>query len=140
MRDRLPRWALIGGVLLCVAAGCGGRSKPVKVSGVLTWDDGKPVEGATVMFIPQFDKGRQASGFTGKDGSFDLTTFNAGDGAIPGEYKVVVTIASASPDTGMEMAKMDPTKAMLEWQKKQGDKGKSDGKKTIPAVYTTEKS
>ncbi|HZT78888.1 MAG TPA: hypothetical protein VFA26_01595, partial [Gemmataceae bacterium] len=39
-----------------------------------------------------------------------------------------------------EMVKSDPTKAMLDWQKKQGGKGKPRGKRAVPAAYTSEKN
>jgi hypothetical protein len=81
---------LCGGVavaLLLVGVGCNSNS-PVSVRGTVTLD-GKPVEGALVLFLPE-GTGRQASGQTGADGSFRLTTIDVNDGAFPGNYKVVV--------------------------------------------------
>jgi hypothetical protein len=49
---------------------------------------GKPVPNGTVLFVP--DAGPQATGEIGPDGSYTLTTFRPGDGAVPGTYKVVV--------------------------------------------------
>src|SRR5579883_1909574 len=79
----------IGLFLILTAAGCGGSDKPVKVKGKVTLDD-QPVAGALVTFLKQGPKGRDARGQTQADGSFELTTFAANDGALPGEYKVVV--------------------------------------------------
>jgi hypothetical protein len=78
-------------ILLLAAAGCGGKYTPVPVSGVVTLD-GKPVEGAVVTFyaIGDAKEGRQAQGETDKNGAFSLTTLKEGDGALPGEYKVVI--------------------------------------------------
>src|SRR5262245_38358181 len=76
------------GVVLLVVAGCGGDS-PVAVRGTVT-PDGTPVEGATVLFLPEGGTGRQATGLTGADGSFQLTTLSTNDGALRGKYKVVV--------------------------------------------------
>jgi len=79
-------------VLLLAAAGCSSRYKPVPVSGEVTLN-GKPVEGATVYFYAATDgpEGRPAVGTTDKAGQFRLGTMGNADGALPGEYKVVVT-------------------------------------------------
>src|SRR5436309_14322534 len=85
-----------GIVLVSVAAiGCGG-AKPVKVEGTVTLD-GQAVQGATVIFYPD-NGGPQASGLTDADGVFHLTTFNTGDGAIPGTHKVTVTKQKTKDD------------------------------------------
>lgn len=70
--------------------GCGGSlgPPPVPVSGKVTLG-GKPVEGATVTFLSTAG-GRSASGKTGGDGSFKLSTINTDDGARPGEYNVTI--------------------------------------------------
>ena len=71
-------------------SGCG-KGKTVKVSGVVTLD-GQAVDGAMVKFVPLDEaKGMGAFGRTGSDGTFRLTTRNPNDGALPGEYKVLVT-------------------------------------------------
>jgi hypothetical protein len=77
-------------VLVAGAAGCDARRTPVPVSGTVMLD-GKPVEEATVTFHPLNDdkEGRLATGQTDKTGTFRLKTGNE-DGAVPGEYKVVV--------------------------------------------------
>jgi hypothetical protein len=87
---RPPR--LAGLVLLALAvAGCGGRYKPVPVSGVVTLDSA-PVEGATVYFYAVGDErdGRPAQGVTDKNGEFRLSTMGENDGALPRNYKVVI--------------------------------------------------
>lgn len=85
-------------ILLAIAVlGCGGTGKAwpkrYSVSGrVLV--DGKPAVRATVKFTPtapHADGNTYApSTFTDDDGSFRLTTVEAGDGAPPGEYAVTV--------------------------------------------------
>jgi hypothetical protein len=77
----------VAGLLLC---GCGGPNDPVTVKGVITLD-GVGVAGATVSFLPERDDGRPANALTGADGSFTLTTFKKGDGALRGAYRVAVT-------------------------------------------------
>ncbi len=69
-------------------------------SGTVTFD-GKPVDGATVTFIPTEGKIQPATGRTDAQGKYSLTTFRSGDGAQPGAYQVTVTKyfseAGASP-------------------------------------------
>ena len=125
---------------LLLAAGCGGRGKPVKVAGVVTLDD-KPLAGATVTFAP-VGGGRAASGRTDSDGNFRLTTFRSDDGALPGEYKVLVTMEKADES----LVGKDPTKLGLEEKTKafmsmspKGKKEAADLRKSmaalLPAVY-----
>ena len=71
------------------------------VTGVVTLD-GKPVEGAAVMFMPKAG-GRPATGTTDDKGRFELQTETAGDGALLGEHTVTVTLqettgVTADPD------------------------------------------
>jgi hypothetical protein len=105
--------------LLLAGAGCGGN-KPVPVRGSVTLD-GKPVEGAMVLFLPESEKaGRQASGLTGADGSFRLTTFRTDDGALPGNYKVVVQYAAGvegPPAKGMREGFLGMQKAQQQGRK-----------------------
>ena len=58
--------------------------------------DGAPVAGATVMFMPTHD-GHPAYAITDSNGRFRLMTFKEGDGALRGEYKVVVTHTDPLP-------------------------------------------
>jgi hypothetical protein len=78
------------GLLLLVAGGCGGKG-PVPVQGTVKLD-GKPLAGASVQFIARDEGGRDATGTTDANGVFRLSTFRAGDGALPGKYKVVVQL------------------------------------------------
>lgn len=82
---------IIAGFCLSLA-GCGHKSGVdgiIKAAGTVT-HEGKPVEGATVIFVPQ-GEGRSASGITDANGRFELTTLMPNDGAIPGKYKVAVS-------------------------------------------------
>jgi hypothetical protein len=69
--------------------GCGGKDRPVKVEGTVTLN-GKPVDSAMVLFHPVDGLGHAATGFTDSDGVYHLTTYIPRDGALPGEYKIVV--------------------------------------------------
>jgi len=124
-----------GIILLSVAvAGCG--AKTAKVEGVVTLD-GTPVQGAMVTFIP--DNGeRQASGLTDADGVFQLTTFNTGDGALPGTHKVTVQKMPTQSDAAGVPKPEDPEamrKAMEDFSKgAQRDKNKTM-KSPLPPEY-----
>lgn len=79
--------------LLATIAICGcGSSTPdtVKVTGIVTYN-GEPVDGATVVFGPATGEGRAATGTTGPDGRFELSTFDEGDGALPGSYVIAIS-------------------------------------------------
>ncbi|QEG43501.1 carboxypeptidase-like regulatory domain-containing protein [Roseimaritima ulvae] len=82
--------ALVATALL-VTAGCGGGDKNPgvdlePVTGTVTLD-GAPLEGAMVVFHGE----QGASGVTDASGNFTLTTFDPGDGAKVGVYKVTVS-------------------------------------------------
>ena len=96
MTSLLLRSTAVAAVALCLA-GCGGGSRTVPVRGTVTFK-GKPVPNGTVTFIP--DSGPHATGEIGPDGSYTLTTYKTGDGAVPGSYKVVVV---AMQDTSTQL-------------------------------------
>lgn len=126
---------LVGSMLV----GCGGQSYPPTspVSGTVTLD-GKPVEGATVTFVPNDSKLRPAAGVTDSSGKYTLTSFRSGDGAMPGEYKVTVSkfFSEAgpspydNPDAGAETAA--PAEASLEDQYAAYEKAYKDAPKGPP--------
>jgi hypothetical protein len=90
-------WGLLVGLALLAGGGCGrGSPRPVKVEGTVTLD-GQALRGATVTFLPAQESGRSASAPTDGDGKFRLTTFKTGDGALPGEYKIMVTAPTDEP-------------------------------------------
>jgi hypothetical protein len=102
--------ALLGVVL----SGC--RSKGITpVRGVIT-QDGTPVAGATVLFMPDGqDGGRPASGFTSSDGTFRLTTYKPDDGALPGKYRVLIQKTEGAKDRGdAERSALERAKAKIE--------------------------
>ena len=92
MKHKHAVWCLLGVTIL--AAGCGGGG-PVAVRGRVLLDD-IPVAGATVTLMP-IEGGHPAAGLTDANGAFRLTTFKRDDGALPGQYKIVVTKADAIP-------------------------------------------
>jgi hypothetical protein len=74
--------------------GCGPSTghlpKTVPASGVVTLD-GKPVDGAQVVIVPAAGGTTGANAVTDASGRFALRAYPEKDGAIPGEYKVLVS-------------------------------------------------
>ena len=70
--------------------GCGESKWPktYKSSGTVTLD-GTPVERATITFYP-LDGQKPANATADAYGAFELTSFNAGDGATPGSFAVAI--------------------------------------------------
>jgi len=84
-------------------AGCGGDpSKPKlgRVSGTVKYK-GQPVTKGLISFVPVggagAKTGQAATGEIGKDGSFVLSTFANGDGAVLGQHVVVVQSREDDP-------------------------------------------
>ncbi len=103
-------------LVAAAAVGCGpGLSK---VEGTVTWN-GSPVEGATVVFVPESGTGPQAEGITDSSGRFSLSTGNK-PGAKAGTYAVTVQKTAAPKGANADIGK-DPTKAFAEMNK--GTKG-----------------
>jgi hypothetical protein len=81
-------------LVLLGSGGCGGKASDpnvgptVPVQGKVTYM-GQPLAGGTIQFEP--DRGREASGTIGPDGTFTLTTFNENDGAVVGTHRVAAT-------------------------------------------------
>jgi hypothetical protein len=87
----------VAACLILAGLGCGGKDRLVKLEGMVTLD-GEPVQGAIVSFLPDERGGRFAVGTTVKDGSFRLTTYTKDDGALPGDYRVTVTLIPDDDD------------------------------------------
>jgi hypothetical protein len=141
MKCRNPVVRVLLPLTCVVALGCGGNlPRTVPASGKLHWEDGKPIVGANVRFVGP-PGGRDATGYTGKDGEFTLSSFTQGDGAIPGDYTVVVTKTVAAPDVVAPQPGGDP-QAMAKAMKEFMAKSKSAPKKIeepIPPAYQKEK-
>jgi hypothetical protein len=81
-------WALLA-VAGITCLGCSAGDVPVPISGKVTVD-GVPLAHAGVVFHPHDGKGRPATAETAEDGTYRLTTFKVGDGALKGEYRVTL--------------------------------------------------
>ena len=83
-------------VCCLVAAGCGSDGlETAEVTGTVSLD-GEPLSHGTVTFTPE--KGRAATGAIQSDGTFTLSTYKNGDGAVVGEHKIAVTCAEKIGD------------------------------------------
>ena len=96
MRSALATFGLAAFLLLlaCGASGCGSSDRPyvaptLPVKGKITYN-GKPLTQGNITFEP-VGFGRDASGGIQPDGTFVLTTFKDGDGAVAGVHRVAVT-------------------------------------------------
>lgn len=91
-------------IAVFVFAGCGSGSSvtvyPVK--GKVTFEDKPLPGGGSIAFIPQGSNATvDAGGEIMPDGTYELSTTNPGDGAMAGEFRVVVTqTVFKEPDGG----------------------------------------
>ena len=88
----IVRLSLFPAVLLILGCGADNSNLPptVLARGVVTLD-GKPVEGAQVILIPDPPGTTGAYATTNSGGTFSLHAFEQKDGALPGSYKVQVS-------------------------------------------------
>jgi hypothetical protein len=117
----MPRHVLnlvaVAGTVLAAATGCGGKDRPVPVRGRVTLD-GQPLSKATVQFIPASGQGSVASGLSDADGNFRLSTFKTDDGALPGDYKVTVTVQEIPKEVAQaDVRKANPKVEVMKAQK-----------------------
>ena len=107
--------------LVVVGLGCGKDQNLlplVPVTGTITLD-GKPLDSASVMFIPVgTTKGNGATGYTNEQGKYELSTPKGDRGAPVGEYRVVISkmlMPDGTPYSGQSgLAPMDsPAREVL---------------------------
>ena len=108
--SRIWRLTLLGTAVL---AGCGGPVPTYEAGGTVTYPDGTPINAGQVEFRP-VDSEHQvvARAPVREDGTFELGTFEAGDGAIEGEHAALVrpflSGGGGTPPPGMPVFKPDP--------------------------------
>lgn len=108
-------WVCTGVSFILLLSGCAGagggtesRQPVFKVKGKITMTGG-PVANAIVSFSPK-DKQPVATGRTSADGTYTLTTYDAGDGAAVGDYVVLVIKPNSSSSASPTDAGHDPNK------------------------------
>jgi hypothetical protein len=102
MRIVVPRLVLLAALCCgacwgCGPAGSGRMPDAIPVKGKVLYK-GQPVTKGSVTFEPD-GFGREAHGRIQSDGSFVLTTYKDGDGAVAGHHRVAVS------DTGIKSPK-----------------------------------
>jgi hypothetical protein len=94
-------------LLLAGVAGCGNGPKMHPVRGKVVYADGSPMRGGTVMFEPM-DPAAQviARGVIDtENGTFTLSTYREGDGAMEGRHRAMVRGRRNNPKSQA----LDPT-------------------------------
>lgn len=130
----MRRPALSLATFAAVLIGCGRSDLPetAPVSGTVTFK-GRPLPGGTVTFHPEDDKaGNPAFGEIRSDGTFEMTTYKAEDGAILGKHIVTIEVfagqAEMAPLPGTEEKTStvpkryrDPKTSPLRFEVKKGE-------------------
>lgn len=113
MKFRSALGSALSGLVFVAVVGCG-SSNPTTypVTGTVTFE-GKPLAGANIGFSATDENTRGAIGVTDSEGKYSLTTFEKGDGAMAGTFKVTVSkfdgpaapvkLADPSASTGDEL-------------------------------------
>jgi hypothetical protein len=101
--------------LASALSGCGDGPALVPASGTVTLD-GKPLEGATLSFVPVPGNsvGTPGTDVTGPDGNFKMT-YNGRAGLAPGKYKVMISKTEEVAAKGKEIS---PVFAKASFEKK----------------------
>ena len=72
--------------------GCGSDPGAIPAGGSVKFADGTPLAGGQIQFQLASDGAAPtARGTIGADGTFQLTTFEEDDGALPGKHRVMIT-------------------------------------------------
>ncbi len=108
---------VLAALILSNCWGCGSDSShyvgaTVPVKGKVTYK-GKPLTEGQIVFQPD-DSGREAYGSIQPDGTFELSTFKAGDGAIPGKHRVAVSGTSKKDAVSVQYKSTSSSKAQVE--------------------------
>lgn len=94
--------------LLLMLSGCDSRPETYLVHGMVVYPDGKPLTEGTVEFEAlDLKKPITASAEINEDGTFQLGTYEARDGAIAGKHRAAV-IANYEIGTGVERPGLIP--------------------------------
>lgn len=82
---------LAANICLLLITGCGSDGIPTyPVKGTVKLEDGAPVRAGQIEFY-NAENDLTATGSIDKDGTFEMGTFEPGDGAVEGEHQVIIT-------------------------------------------------
>lgn len=103
MRRAVAAALLFNAVALIACEGCGQTSSAtplltVPVKGKVSYK-GQPLTRGTILFEPE-GMGKDGHGEVQPDGTFVLTTYKPGDGAVIGAHRVAVTGGAGKGSTG----------------------------------------
>ena len=87
---------LLIAALLIAGCSSGNEFPTAKVTGKITYR-GKPVPTGTIMFVPEGNM-PTATGEIQPDGTYQLTTYDANDGAVLGPHAVSITAIEEQKD------------------------------------------
>lgn len=91
-------------------SGCGGsdRQRVYPVRGTVTFEGKAMPGGGSISFVPlNRQAGKTAGGEIRENGTYELTTYNPGDGSMAGEFRVVI----------MQAVTMEPKEAPRDGEK-----------------------
>lgn len=112
-------------------SGCGSnRPTTAPVEGKITCG-GQPVPEGVITFYPE--QGRPATGRIQPDGTYSLTTFDPGDGALIGKHKV--TIEAVRFTGGGPQPKSMEEEIRMAMEKKPAKSGPSQPQWLVPERY-----
>ena len=101
-----------------MTAGCGGEKRPEGLPKLtpceltVQYEDGTPIEKATVMMYP-FEGKWYANGTTDVSGNVTMATMGKYPGAAPGEFRVTVTKQDITYPPGYDPEKEDSPEAIV---------------------------
>lgn len=99
-------------LVICAMAGCGGDANPATayVTGKIMYN-GQPLADGRVIFYPTGKKGdgtgKPARASLDSDGTFVLSTYGSGDGAVIGDHNV--TVLGNGKGEARAMGALNPT-------------------------------
>jgi len=120
-----PSWRSLMLLIVALLTGCGGSDRvPVNpVSGKLLVD-GQPAEGAVIVFHPTSPPEKEVHKPAARvmaDGTFQVTTYDAGDGAPAGDYVMTVTWGEPPSPDRLGGQYRDPGKSELKVTVNEGE-------------------
>ena len=131
----------VAGLCLTFAIGCGessDRPQTYPASGTVMYK-GEAVEGATVSFWTEGSP-RAATGVTDAEGKFQLSMYEANDGALAGDQVITVSKveggAAAAADPSTEA--MNDASKMAEMMAASGPGGPKGPKSLLPEKYSNQ--